>query len=296
MNHKQFQASIILGLVAIALIIKGFMNQEIAMVAIGILLILLSLARAKLIQTFSNESYDDIDIPDTITRYLQKDPILYVEMLEVYKSGNAEVLYGENDGILLYDKVSFNYLGSANTLAGAKDIVRLLPQDYGVFVAHDEIFHELLGVDFNCSDSLLSYNHVYESTQELSIANEQVKIHLLDESYLEEIKKHYTIKRLSTNHYLLSRIKEGMLGAFIEDELVGFIGVHDSGAIGLLEVFDAYKGQQIAQTLQAAMMNRLITQDKTVFLQVNATNEVSLHIQEKLHLTRALHPCGWYFS
>jgi len=296
MNHKQFQASIILGLVAIALIIKGFMNQEIAMVAIGILLILLSLARAKLIQTFSNESYDDIDIPDTITRYLQKDPILYVEMLEVYKSGNAEVLYGENDGILLYDKVSFNYLGSANTLAGAKDIVRLLPQDYGVFVAHDEIFRELLGVDFNCSDSLLSYNHVYESTQELSIANEQVKIHLLDESYLEEIKKHYTIKRLSTNHYLLSRIKEGMLGAFIEDELVGFIGVHDSGAIGLLEVFDAYKGQQIAQTLQAAMMNRLITQDKTVFLQVNATNEVSLHIQEKLHLTRALHPCGWYFS
>jgi GNAT superfamily N-acetyltransferase len=296
MNNKRLQPSIILGLVAIALIIKGFTSGEMAMVAIGILLILLSVSRTMLIKKFSSEEYDDVDAPDMITRYLLEAPVLYVEMLEVYKSGNGEVLYAENDGILLYDNLSFNYLASAKTLAGARDIVRLLPQDYGVFVAHDEIFQELIGIDFVFKDSLLSYNHVYQSSEHLPLENTKAEIRLLDDSYLEVIKQHYTIERLSTDTYILGRIKDGMLGAFVDDKLAGFIGIHDSGPIGLLEVFDEYRGQKLAQTLQAAIMNRLIDQGKTVFLQVNVTNEVSLHIQKKLHMTCAKNPCGWYFS
>ena len=296
MNNKRLQPSIILGLVAIALIIKGFTSGEMAMVAIGILLILLSVSRTMLIKKFSSEEYDDVDAPDRITRYLLEDPVLYVEMLEVYKTGNSEVLYAENDGILLYDNLSFNYLATAKTLAGARDIVRLLPQDYGVFVAHDEIFQELIGIDFVFKDSLLSYNHVYQSSEHVPLENTEVEIRLLDDSYLEVIKQHYTIERLSTDTYILGRIKDGMLGAFVDGKLAGFIGIHDSGPIGLLEVFDEYRGQKIAQTLQAAIMNRLIDQGKTVFLQVNVTNEVSLHIQKKLHMTCAKNPCGWYFS
>lgn len=296
MNNKRLQPSVILGLVAIALIIKGFTNGEMAMVAIGILLILLSVSRTMLIKKFSSEEYDEVDAPDMITRYLLEDPVLYVEMLEVYKSGNGEVLYAENDGILLYDNLSFNYLASAKTIAGARDIVRLLPQDYGVFVAHDEIFQELIGIDFVFKNSLLSYNHVYQSKQHVPLENTEVEIRLLDDSYLEVIKQHYTIERLSTDTYILGRIKDGMLGAFVDGKLTGFIGIHDSGPIGLLEVFDEYRGQKIAQTLQAAIMNRLIDQGKTIFLQVNDTNEVSLHIQKKLHMTCAKNPCGWYFS
>lgn len=296
MNNKRLQPSIILGLVAIALFIKGFTSGKMAMVAIGVLLILLSVSRTMLIKKFSSEEYDDVDAPDMITRYLLEDPVLYVEMLEVYKTGNSEVLYAENDGILLYDNLSFNYLASAKTLAGARDIVRLLPQDYGVFVAHDEIFQELIGIDFTFKDSLLSYNHVYQSDEHVPLENKEAEIRLLDDSYLEVIKQHYTIERLSTDAYILGRIKDGMLGAFIDGKLAGFIGIHDSGPIGLLEVFDEYRGQKIAQTLQAAIMNRLIDQGKTVFLQVNVTNEVSLHIQEKLHMTCAKNPCGWYFS
>lgn len=296
MDNKRLQPSIILGLVAISLIIKGFTSGEMAMVAIGILLILLSVSRVMLIKKFSSEEYDDIDAPDMITRYLLEDPVLYVEMLEVYKTGSSEVLYAENDGVLLYDNLSFNYLATAKTLAGARDIVRLLPQDYGVFVTHDEIFQELIDIDFVFKDSLLSYNHVYQSSEHVPLENTEAEIRLLDDSYLEVIKQHYTIERLSTDTYILGRIKDGMLGAFVDDKLTGFIGIHDSGPIGLLEVFDEYRGQKIAQTLQAAIMNCLIDQGKTIFLQVNVTNEVSLHIQKKLHMTCAKNPCGWYFS
>ena len=295
MSNKRLQPNIILGLVAIALIIKGFTSGEIAMIAIGMLLILLSVSRAMLIKKFSNEEYDDIDTVDMITRYLQEDAVLYVEMLEVYTSGNGEVLYAENDGILLYDTISFNYLATAKNLVGASDIVRLLPQDYGVFVAHDKIFQELEGKDFVFHNFLYSYNHVYESTQHVPLENKEVEIRLLDEHYLEVIKQHYTIERLSTDAYILGRIKTGMFGAFINEQLAGFIGVHDSGPMGMLEVFDAYRGHKIAQTLQAVLMNHLIEEGKRVFLQVNTTNEVSLYIQEKLKMTRAKNPCIWYF-
>lgn len=129
----------------------------------------------------------------------------------------------------------------------------------------------------------------------LPVENQNIEIKPLDESYKEIVKQHYTVKSLATDAYVLSRLQEGMLGAFLNDELVGYIGVHASGPMGMLEVFENFRGQRIGISLQAALMNQLLLRgDKAIFAQVNIENKVSDHMQTKLGLKRAEKQCYWF--
>ena len=139
---KQIRRSnIILALVSIAILIKAVQNQNLMMGLVAFLLIVLFISRVLLFKKVMNtdifdETYENTDF---MHRYLKE----YKEMHEVYKQGKCEVLYEENDGVLLYDHTSKKYYASAKTVEGAKDIVRLLPQDYGEFVVYDKVFEEI---------------------------------------------------------------------------------------------------------------------------------------------------------
>ena len=136
---KQIKRSnIILALVSIAILIKAVQNKNLMMGLVAFLLIVLFISRVLLFKkVIKMDTLDDMyENTDFIHLYLKE----YKEMHEVYKQGNCEVLYEENDGILLYDHTSKKYYASAKSIEGAKDIVRLLPQDYGEFVVYDEVF------------------------------------------------------------------------------------------------------------------------------------------------------------
>lgn len=291
------QSNIILLMVGAAFVIKSFLDKNAILSLIGIFIAFLGISRMLLFKKLLQEEDDSEIGDDMLMKYLKEDPILYVDMIVLYKRGHYKILYEENDGILMHDEIADSYLASAKTLAGAKDIVNMLPQDYGTFVAHEEIFTQIES-EWNINSSLMSYNHVYESKEVYDISNDSIKFHLLDDKDMDIVKEHYTIKPLCTNTYLQRCIKRGMLGAYIGNTLVGFIGMHDNGAMGLLEIFDEYQGKGIATLLQMAYTNKLINEEYkgNIYSQVNAKNEISLHLQEKLHFIKAKTPCYWYFS
>lgn len=140
---KQIQrSSIILCMVSIALVLKAIQNKNSMMIVVALFLLVLAMGRfvmMKKLMVEDLESYDENT--DFIHRYLKEDK--YKEMYAIYKEGNCDVLYEENDGLLLYDHTRKFYLGSAKSLEGARDIVRLLPQDYEVFLAFEDIFERL---------------------------------------------------------------------------------------------------------------------------------------------------------
>lgn len=293
------QTSIILFLVAIAFFVKAYISQNSTLALIGMFILVICISKEVLIKRYGNIDYnDDIVSDDFVLRYLKADPILYADMISVYKQGNCDLLYEENDGILIYDHTSKYYLGSAKTLAGARDIVFKLPQDYNVFVAHEDIFESLLNKDFRMSEKLLSYNWVYEKRAKYNFRLEGIECRMLDESYIPIIKEHYTIKDLCTDEYISSRIKAGMLGAFINDEIVGFIGIHDIGALGMLEVFPAFTGRKIATLLECLYINSLLDKkyQGIIYSQVIYDNMASIKIQKRLGFTQSKQVCHWYFS
>lgn len=290
---------IILCLVAIAFLYKAIDSQNLAMGMIVFLLILLILSRWYIIKTLEKDDGKPVSTKsDFIYRYFEDDLFLFAEMKEVYRLGNCDVLYEENDGILLYDHTSKNYYSSAKTLAGAKDIAHKLPQDYGMLIAHDEFLLQLDKNEFSYQGLLKFYNHVYDKRTKYIIPENDFTFKMLDEQYLEIIKKHYSIEELCDDEYLLGRIKDGMMGAFIDEKIVGFIGIHDNGAVGLLEVFPEYQGKHIATYLQCNYVNYLIDKkyEGTIYTQTKENNEISIRIQKKLNFRKAEKLALWFFE
>lgn len=105
------------------------------------------------------------------------------------------------------------------------------------------------------------------------------------------ISSHYDICQAE---YVRDRLIAGAIyGAFIEEQLVGFIGIHSEGSIGMLYVEEAYRRQGIASSLEAYLVNRMLEQGFIPFTQVKENNEESTRLQEKLGFYPASNLFWW---
>ena len=84
-----------------------------------------------------------------------------------------------------------------------------------------------------------------------------------------------------------------MYGIFVEDELAGFIGEHDEGSMGMLEVFPAYRRQGLGLALESFQINRILEEGRMPYDQVILGNEKSLSLQKKLGMTITKDTVTW---
>ncbi len=295
-NHKRYQTSIILLLVCCALIYKGIRDGQTPMIVVGVFAGVFAILRILMIRVLGNVEDTNISSDtDMTSQYLLTNYERYIEMYVLYKSGNVEILYEERDGVLLYHQKDDMYYASAKTQAAVIDIMKLVPQDSRGLCACDDIFLETLQKQNAYGTMFLSYNMVYEKTEMVTIANETLEIKSLTLDEESIVKESYSNPIYDQDGYIASCIKNGMLGAYQDGQLVGYIGLHNSGAIGLLEVFDGFRSQGVAKTLIASMINHCLKMDKIAYTQVQTTNEVSLKLQASLGFTRADKPCIWVF-
>ena len=97
---------------------------------------------------------------------------------------------------------------------------------------------------------------------------------------------HYSHPQYVTPDLLLAALSRGdFFGAFEDGELVGFIGEHPEGAIGLLEVFEGHRGKGWGRALEATKINQALDRGQTPWVEVFAENEASLALQRKLNMT-----------
>lgn len=105
----------------------------------------------------------------------------------------------------------------------------------------------------------------------------------LDTSYLEEVYFHY--HAVHDKGYLEERLRSGMMyGAFADGKLTGFIGMHAEGSMGILEVFEEFRRQGIAEALERHLINRILEKGWVPFCQIFTDNEASVKLQQKLGL------------
>ncbi|MFV0381686.1 MAG: GNAT family N-acetyltransferase [Breznakia sp.] len=303
MERKIFRPSIILLLVAMALLFKGITSKQMEMSIVAAIVMVIAIFRMLLLHFAANYDEDKDEVlasDDNLVKFLKRDKKRHVEMLEVYRRGNVKVLYEERDGVLFYDYTSDTYYGTTITVEGAQDIVALLPPDYGSFIAHSQLFLGVFEPRMRIRETFISYNYVYTKKDNIKLpkVTKKVKMRRLQQSHREAVLEHYAYARLSTEKYISERIEEGMLGAFIEDKLVGFIGIHDNGALGMLYVYEDYRGEHIAEYLQASFVNKLIADGYQgyIYAQVRSDSETSEHIQKILHFDKSEHPNVWYFG
>jgi tRNA (guanine37-N1)-methyltransferase len=83
--------------------------------------------------------------------------------------------------------------------------------------------------------------------------------------------------------YIRDRIAKGcMFVALLHGELAGFVGMHEEGSLGMLEVLPQYRRHHIGRALATFIINWALEQGYTPYSQFEEHNEASRTLQEGL--------------
>lgn len=214
---------------------------------------------------------------------LSKNFLLNVDMLECIRRGSAEVLSASNDGVLLIDIPSKIYMIYTKNAKIAKNLVSKIPDSIDIVAAHDKFSYDLLLENFDFNNKMICHNTVYTKKEPLKLKNSIVNINLISIDYKDEIIKYYTKAEIVDEYYIEDRLNANvMFGAFINDNLCGFIGSHTEGSIGMLEVLPQYKKRGIGTALQITATNDALANNRYPYGQVVKDNFPSASLQKKL--------------
>lgn len=242
--------------------------------------------------------YEKYDLPGRALSYLKKDKLFHMDMIELIRHNQAEAIYLLPDGVMIRDSVSKAWLITAENKDAGERLLSCVKDNAGVFCCHQRFVAESVRDRFGKTFLTECYQLVYTKKTPFDCPEGETGVTLrpMDESYADEVFSHYNV--LHTRDEIQRFLQKGFLcGAFLMEEgqekLAGFIGLHEEGAMGMLEVFEPYRRKGIAQALEKFQINRMLEKGRTPYGQVFSDNEASLKLQEKMGFKRCPKKIYW---
>lgn len=220
--------------------------------------------------------------------FINQRPLQRVTAQSVLQKGRAEVLRFTGDALLLYMKEGLHILcadsdGAAlHIMEGVEDCALMVNERTGA----DEAIMRRYG--FHSRG--LCYNVVYPHKTPIALDTE-VYLDRIPLSELGLVTRHYTL--LDPNE-VETHIRGGsLLGGYLGQEMVGFIGQHTEQSMGMLYIFPQYRLRGYGYTLEALLINRILQRGEVPYGQVYVDNHASLSLQEKLGMVRSEDVVSW---
>lgn len=234
------------------------------------------------------ELYEKYCEKQSLIKSLSKDKRNNIHVMESLARGKGEILFWQGGNILVCDRDAATCMMLAEKAADVKGLMKKAPEDTRWFLVNQEFVKEGLSEQgltvWGCCSQYL-----YTARESLPVKYKDIR--RLTMSDLDYVSDRYVN---DTREYVAERMQAGaMYGAFSEDRLVGFIGTHNEGSMGMLYVDEAYRRQGIAEALEAYCVNRSLEKSWVPYCQVIEGNEISARLQEKLGLYRAANFVWW---
>ncbi len=230
---------------------------------------------------------------DLAYEYLNRDRLNHIDMLETLRRGMGKVLFADDGGVAVLNG-AYTYMISAESEGSLKKICAVIKRPE-LIAMHQARFVPLL-------QELYAHKYKMECLQCAYLTDEKldemlpqgVELRQLTMAELDFVVSHYDHPAAAS--YLAERIEEGMIGAFCGSECAGFIGTHSEGTMGILEILPAYRRRGIAYTLEAAMINRIVSKGCVPMAHIVTTNKASMLLQEKLGLSFSDKVLTWLYD
>ena len=215
---------------------------------------------------------------------LEGAPMAAFPIREIIKRGTGEVLFADEGCVLVETPYGLQYIYATNRPL-ARRVMRAMTRPDTVMAAlGPEIVRDakrVVGFDETSPCHLA----VYEDAKPIEEPHAR-DIRVLDVSHRDEVLAHYSHPEYLVGVELDELLSSGkMLGGFEDGDLVGYIGLHGDGALGMLEVFLGHRRQGWGRALEAAYINRQLEQGFTPWGQVWPSNVASIRLQESLGVT-----------
>ncbi|MGM9618691.1 MAG: GNAT family N-acetyltransferase [Oscillospiraceae bacterium] len=213
--------------------------------------------------------------------WLMRDELFYLDLIAPIQRGRAEILAATEEGVLLREAESGGcFLAAEDPAAGRKLLERV--EDCDFLGIHQEALcpeaQARLGFE-----TRVRFRHVALFGEEkLEPLPPGLSVREAEERDLPLIEANYD---LETPEMLRRLAWEGdLLVAEAEGRVVGFMGLHPEGSLGLLCVLPEYRRHGYAAALESVLMRRELRRGFHPYGQVLSENEGSLRLQRKLGL------------
>lgn len=253
----------------------------------------------------------------TCLSLMMKQKRLHIDMIELINRGRAELIFHEEDEILLRDKktgIGFHtkmgvlyqdyHAGAGCSLPQILEKVNpAIINEMDSIVTHQRYCMEYFEEHSNWRTTAPCYQAVLTRKEKLPVAGlyhpdgnpmeNGLVIRPVPIEYAAVVAKHYHLS-VDSPEYVMERVTSGQVfGAFFGEELAGFIGFHDEGSIGMLEVLPQYRRMHIALALETYIMNYALERGMIPYGQIIWDNIVSAKLQEKIGLFRSESMIYW---
>ena len=224
--------------------------------------------------------------------YLGRDPLFYMDMLEPLRRGTAELLYAEEDGVLLCESGGIHMMSAAGP-AAAERCFALLSR-CAMLVGH-ELWYKAEAVRrFGLHEEQICYQAAWLAPEPPAAAPFGGELRLLGEEMAQWVYDHYS-HPFGGVAYMQGELRRGMLGAFVDGACAGFAGFHEEGSIGMLEVLPAYRRRGVGEALLRGAVRLALERGQYAFGQVFTDNQASLALQRKVGMSVSRERLFWLF-
>lgn len=230
---------------------------------------------------------------ETALAFLNRNKLLYLDMLEPIRRGTAELLYTASDGVLLYDRLAEVYMLGADTRP-ALDAMLPLMEGCAILTGHQLWYKEELAARFGLTTEQICHQAAWLEEAPPAPLPFGGELRLLDRSWAPWVYEHYS-HAFGGVEYMEGTIDRGMLGAFVDGKPAGFAGFHIEGAIGMLEVLPPYRRRGLGEALLRGVVSLALSRGQYAYGQVFTDNAPSLALQRKAGLAVSKEILFWLF-
>lgn len=211
---------------------------------------------------------------------IKPDPALYADMKAYLDSGEWHTEYESETALWLGWDRGWLHAIAAFDLLEARELIARVPKGDAMVLRGCNGLREL-AYEFGFNGCEPCRQAVYERNEPLPVSAELVIRHP-DEKDFQKVFDTYFMG--SEEEIREDVDSPDFLGGYLDGQMVGYIGLHGEGSMGMLYVFPEFRRRGYAEALYRTLINNQLKKGRKPFAQIIAGNEASLALQKKLGL------------
>lgn len=224
--------------------------------------------------------------------YLKRDRLMHIDMLEAMRRTGCRCLAVTERAVLLENEHGIRLLACDGITDGIQALTGV-SQGNRPIVVHSDAARDAVQTVWpalHCGDAC--YQAAY--TGEPVTVLDTCRIEPFPMERADFVMEHY--RMAGSLEAVQATIARGdLFAAYVEEELVGFIGYHDDTSIGMLEVLPEARRHRVGFALEQHVINVAISRGRVPYCQVYTWNEASLRLQAKLGMEISENVLYWMF-
>jgi len=218
------------------------------------------------------------------------DRVFYADMIGLVTRGESILAAGPT-GVLVQNWDGTYMMASADEQS-ARNLLDLIDPDHcDCIVVHEDSTVGLVEQRFGFDRHTRCIASAYYGAPLPQSSRTDLSVQPLTPQWVDLVSANY---HLDGPDYIRTRIDAGeMWGAFRDNNLLGFIGLHEEGSMGMLDVFDQYRRHGIAEYLMIDLANRMLAQGHTPHDHIIVGNLASESLQRKLGFSISTRTLTW---